>query len=72
MNSQISNISKGEASEVLHVSSAKVSCDGGSEAGHPKVYLNMGAKEYAICPYCSKVFTTKKDSDLSFLNEKNN
>lgn len=70
MNSQISNISKGKASEVLHVNSAKVSCDGGNEMGHPKVYLNMGSKDYVDCPYCGKVFTTRKETNISFINTK--
>lgn len=48
--------------EILHVTSKKVSCNGLKEgqkdaAGHPLVYLDMGDKDYVICPYCSKYFT---------------
>jgi len=47
-----------DAFEVVHVDSKKVSCDGGKgSAGHPLVYLNMGSKDYVVCPYCSKYFT---------------
>ena len=53
----------GSPFEVLHVNSKKVSCDGGKGASnHPLVYLNMGEKNYAVCPYCSKYFTTDKTS----------
>jgi uncharacterized Zn-finger protein len=66
MNSQISNLSKGNPSEVLHVSSTKVSCDGGKDFGHPKVFLNMGEKSHVACPYCGKIFTTKKEANADF------
>ena len=57
---------KSKISEVLHVTSKKVSCDGGKlEMGHPKVYLNMGSKDYVVCPYCSKLFTTDKNIDVT-------
>jgi len=47
--------------ETLHVNSKKVSCDGTKGAStHPLVYLNMGEKDFVICPYCSKYFTIKK------------
>jgi len=54
---------KNSSFEVLHVNSKKVSCEGGKGASsHPLVYLNMGDKDYIICPYCSKYFTTSKDT----------
>lgn len=51
--------------EILHVNSKKVSCDGSRNdqeniSGHPLVYLNMGKENFVICPYCSKYFTIKK------------
>ncbi len=47
--------------EVVHVDSKKVSCDGGKDAsGHLLVYLNVGANDAIVCPYCSKYFTIKK------------
>jgi len=44
--------------EEIYVSSAEVTCDGGSVAtGHPKVYLHIdGAKGEITCPYCSKKY----------------
>ncbi len=39
------------------VETASVSCDGGDgAAGHPNVYLNIGAEGQVVCPYCSRVF----------------
>ncbi len=51
--------------EILHVNSKKVSCDGlrdsqSKASGHPLVYLNMGENDFVVCPYCSKYFTIKK------------
>jgi len=57
---------KNKVTEVLHVTTKKVSCDGGKlDMGHPKVYLNMGDKDYVACPYCSKVFTINKNIDVT-------
>ena len=43
-------------SEIIHVKSRSVSCDGGvSTLGHPKVYLRIPGKQIA-CPYCSCIF----------------
>jgi len=61
INSQNSPL--GSPFEVLHVNSKKVSCDGAKGASsHPLVYLNMGEKNYVVCPYCSKYFTTDTTS----------
>ncbi len=50
--------------EVIVVDSKKVSCDGSKGASnHPLVYLNMGAADNVVCPYCSRYFTTKKPVD---------
>ena len=57
---------KNKVTEVLHVTSKKVSCEGGKGSmGHPKVYLNMGDKDYVVCPYCSKLFTTNRNIDVT-------
>ncbi|MES2677809.1 MAG: zinc-finger domain-containing protein [Pseudomonadota bacterium] len=49
--------------EVIVVGSKKISCDGNKGASsHPLVYLNMGAADNIICPYCSRYFTTKKST----------
>ncbi len=55
--------------EVIHVTTKKVSCDGGRGSfGHPLVYLNMGQKNHATCPYCSKFFTIEpKNSNNSVI-----
>jgi len=48
-------------SDVLHDNSKKVSCDGEiSSSKHPLVYLNMGDKDFVVCPYCSKYFSLNK------------
>lgn len=54
--------------EMVFSSSKKVSCQGEKTVGknfsaHPLVYLNMGDKDFVICPYCSKYYTTKKSPD---------
>ena len=47
--------------ETVKVDKKKVSCDGGKGSlGHPKVYLEMGAKEQVECPYCGKTFIFKR------------
>ena len=50
--------------EVIVTDSKKVSCDGinhtpADASSHPLVYLNMGEKNFVVCPYCSKYFTKK-------------
>lgn len=43
-------------SEIIHVKTRSVSCDGGfSTLGHPRVYLRIPGKQIA-CPYCSCIF----------------
>ena len=47
-------------SDILHVNSKKVSCDGGVESSkHPLVYLNIVVNDFVVCPYCSKYFSLK-------------
>jgi uncharacterized Zn-finger protein len=42
--------------EIIHVKTRAVSCDGGDGAyGHPKVYLKI-ATDKIMCPYCSRLF----------------
>lgn len=49
------------APEVIEVERKRVACDGGGGAlGHPKVYLEMGAANEVICPYCSRRFVFKE------------
>ncbi|MDE2239088.1 MAG: zinc-finger domain-containing protein [Rhodospirillales bacterium] len=43
-------------SEIIHVTTRSVSCDGGvGPLGHPKVYLRIPGEQVA-CPYCSRIF----------------
>ena len=42
--------------EIIHVKTSTVSCDGGNGAyGHPRVYLKILDKQI-MCPYCSRLF----------------
>ena len=46
-----------EPPEVMTVNEHRVSCDGaGGALGHPRVYLEMGAKGFVECPYCDRRF----------------
>lgn len=40
-------------SETVITSEARVACDGGAYAGHPRVYLDVAKTGEVICPYCS-------------------
>lgn len=43
--------------ETIEAKSREFSCDGGGGAlGHPRVFLNMGAKSEIYCPYCGQHF----------------
>ncbi len=36
---------------------SRVCCDGGGGAlGHPQIWLNLGAQDNVVCPYCSREF----------------
>ena len=49
------------APEVIEVERKRVACDGdGGTLGHPKIYLEMGAANEVICPYCSRRFVFKE------------
>jgi uncharacterized Zn-finger protein len=42
--------------EVIHVNSRTVACDGGNGAlGHPRVFLRIPQEE-VMCPYCSRLY----------------
>ncbi len=46
-----------EPPEVVRVSEHRVHCDGlGGALGHPRVYLEMGAKGWVECGYCDRRF----------------
>ena len=43
------------------VETDEVACDGGGgSAGHPKVFLNLGADGRIDCPYCGHRFSRKR------------
>ena len=45
-----------EPTEIIHVKTTAVSCDGGNGAyGHPRVYLKI-LDAQIMCPYCSRLF----------------
>ena len=47
--------------ETIYVDSTVVACNGGGgPLGHPRVYLNMGAKTQIDCPYCGRRFVLKE------------
>lgn len=49
-----------EPPEIIEVESPVVSCDGGGGAlGHPRVWLNIGAKGHVDCGYCDRRFVLK-------------
>ena len=42
--------------EIIHVNTRTVACDGGSVAlGHPRVFLRIPG-EQVMCPYCSRLY----------------
>ena len=44
------------ATEVIHVDSRTVACDGGEGVlGHPRVYLYIADRQ-VMCPYCSRLY----------------
>ena len=50
-------IKDNDSQDVELVEYKKVSCQGiDGPLGHPKVYLDMGDKDFVVCPYCSKIF----------------
>ena len=49
-----------EVPEIVEVEDTRVSCEGvGGALGHPKVYLEMGEKDFVECPYCDRRFVLK-------------
>lgn len=63
MNQQTETSSKGTG-EVTLTQAARVSCNGGGGAlGHPQIWLNMNADGEVTCPYCSRHFVQKTDTE---------
>ena len=45
-----------EPTEIIHVDTRTVACDGGDGAlGHPRVWLRI-ADQQVMCPYCSRLY----------------
>lgn len=50
-----------EAPETETVTSLRVACDGGGNAGHPRVWLRIPEDQGWIeCPYCDKRYELAK------------
>jgi uncharacterized Zn-finger protein len=50
--------------EVITVRSRRVACDGvGGALGHPRVWLEMGAADFADCTYCDRRFVLAAGAD---------
>ena len=50
--------------KIIYVETTTVFCDGGKGAlGHPGVYLNIGNKVDARCPYCGRRFALAEGAD---------
>jgi uncharacterized Zn-finger protein len=51
-----------EATEIIHVDSRTVACDGGGGTlGHPRVYLHIEFRDI-VCPYCSRLYVLNEGS----------
>lgn len=49
-----------EAPEIIEVDGTRAICDGGGGTlGHPRVFLEMGDKDYVECPYCDRRFVLR-------------
>ena len=50
-----------EAPEIIEVDDTRVVCDGGGGSlGHPRVYLEMGDRNFVDCPYCDRKFVLRE------------
>ena len=55
-----------EPVETVTVESSTVACDGdGGPTGHPRVFLNMGAKGEIDCPYCGRRYVLKDGAEAA-------
>ncbi len=46
-----------EAPETVIVDKMKISCDGGADGGHPRVWLQIPSEHgWVECPYCDTKF----------------
>jgi uncharacterized Zn-finger protein len=57
------NINPVKPTEIIHVDSRTVACDGGDKAlGHPRVFLRISDKQ-VMCPYCSRLYVLNPGVD---------
>ena len=49
--------------ETVTVTSRRIACDGvGGALGHPRVWLEMGAADFAVCGYCDRRYVLASGS----------
>ena len=50
--------------EIIEVDATRIACDGGGGAlGHPRVFLEMGDKNFVECPYCDRRFVLRQGAE---------
>jgi uncharacterized Zn-finger protein len=50
--------------EIIEVDDTRIACDGGGGAlGHPRVFLEMGDKNFVECPYCDRRFVLREGAE---------
>ncbi len=50
--------------EIIEVDDTRIACDGGDGAlGHPRVFLEMGDKNFVECPYCDRRFVLRQGAE---------
>jgi uncharacterized Zn-finger protein len=50
--------------EIIEVDDTRIACDGGDGAlGHPRVFLEMGDKNFVECPYCDRRFVLREGAE---------
>ncbi len=49
--------------EILTVHGRRVCCDGDQGAlGHPRIWLQIDARDYVDCPYCDRRYVLAQDA----------
>ena len=51
-------------SDIISVTTRKISCLGDVESAHPRVYLTMGSEGFVDCPYCGKHYVLASGAHL--------
>jgi uncharacterized Zn-finger protein len=50
-----------DSTNTIFVSQRSISCDGGPQDHHPKIYLEIDNTNKAECPYCGNIFIYKEE-----------